>query len=343
MSRPRPRDRRQAFPGRQQRPHAAALEVEAIVLDYIPEGYPRDPHREHRSRPVVQGLGVRRLHFVDGIPLQEVEPLDRVTLAREVTYSVPIVARLPGGVERKVKSITVSVTCLPGPAREGGVREVYCYPLSFVDEAALESLKSLLSEDEKMKYVLVDSPSALSELARGYGLSEKIVSAPRDPISYSDLTDLARSSLPETSFLTASGREDLARSSLPEAVRKLVSEREEVFVEFFNIAEPINIRIHALETLKGVGKKMAKHLLVERERRRFSSFDEVKKVLKVDPVEVLADKILEELECRQEVKYYLFAEPCDPSKPYLGYMDRMWKAYAARSRARSPAGGKPGS
>ncbi|MCE4604201.1 MAG: DUF655 domain-containing protein [Aeropyrum sp.] len=324
MSRPRPRDRRQAFPGRQQRPHAAALEVEAIVLDYIPEGYPRDPHREHRSRPVVQGLGVRRLHFVDGIPLQEVEPLDRVTLAREVTYSVPIVARLPGGVERKVKSITVSVTCLPGPAREGGVREVYCYPLSFVDEAALESLKSLLSEDEKMKYVLVDSPSALSELARGYGLSEKIVSAPRDPISYSDLTDLAR-------------------SSLPEAVRKLVSEREEVFVEFFNIAEPINIRIHALETLKGVGKKMAKHLLVERERRRFSSFDEVKKVLKVDPVEVLADKILEELECRQEVKYYLFAEPCDPSKPYLGYMDRMWKAYAARSRARSPAGGKPGS
>lgn len=321
MSNPRPRDRRQGSLSRHQRPHIAALEVEAIVLDYMPEGNPRDPHRDHRSRPVVQALGVRRLHLVDGIPLQDVEMLDRVTLAREMTYNVPVVARLPGGVERKVRSIVISITCLPGPARERGVREVLCYPLAHADEAAIESLRGILSEDEKVKYVLVDNPAVLSELARGYGLSDKIVSAPRDPITYNDLSDLAR-------------------TTLPDAVKKLVSEREGVFIEFFNIAEPINIRLHALETLKGVGKKMAKHLLLVRERRRFSSFDEIRKILKVDPVEALAEKILEELECRDDVKYYLFAEPCDPSKPFLGYMDRMWKAYA--SRARYGAGGRAG-
>ncbi|GBF08525.1 conserved hypothetical protein [Aeropyrum pernix] len=326
MSRqPRPRDRKPPHQGRPQ-PHIAALEVEAIVLDYIPEGYPRDPHREHRSKPVVQGLGVRRLHLVDGVPLHEVDILERVTLAREVVYSVPIVARLPGGVERRVKSVTVAVTCLPGQAREGGVREIYCYPLSYADQATLEALQQLLGEgDERHRYILVDSPDKLSEVARGHGLSGKIVSAPRDPISYQDLTDVAR-------------------ATLPDAVRKLVREREDFFVEFFNVAEPINIRIHALEALKGVGKKMARHLLLERERRRFTSFEEVKKILKIDPAEALAEKILEEIECRDTVKYYFFVEPCDPSKPYLGYTERMWKAYAARVRARrEAAGGESGS
>lgn len=330
MARPRSGERR---PGRSRPPHIAALEVEAIVLDYIPNGLASDPHREHRSRPVVQALGLRQFHLVDGIPVTEVDLMDRVTLAREVSYEVPIYVRLPTGGVRKARSVSVRLSCIPGSGEEGG-KSIYCYPIEPLDPAVEESLREVLSQ-EKSSYVLVSTPEELARVAEAQGKPGKIISTPRDPITYRDLTNIAR-------------------DTLRDAVRQIVKEREDLFVEFFNVAAPINIRLHAIELLRGVGKKTLKNLLRKREEKPFTSYDEVKRVLKIDPAEAIAERLLREIECgygcdRQgrmpdecdDIKYFLFIEPCDPYKPYLGYLKLMWEARARRGRA-AGAGAKAG-
>ena len=333
MARPRgPERRARGGPGRQPQ-HIAAVEVEAIILDYVPGGIATDPHPEHRSRPVVQAVGLRRLHLVDGIPLTPVDMFEKVTLAREVVYKVPIYVKLPTGGVKKVRTVGVSLACIPGG--EQGERVVYCYPVEPLEPSVEDSLKELLEKEpeggKRSKHVLVSSPDELARVAEEQGKPGKIVCTPQDPINYHDLTDIAK-------------------DNLLEALRRLVREKEDLFVEFFNIAEPINIRMHAIETLRGVGKRTLRNLLWGREQKPFTSFDEIKKILKIDPAEALAERLLLEVECgygcergefgagRQpeegrcaEVKYYLFIEPCDPSKPYFRYLERMWKAMALRS------------
>ena len=114
----------------------------------------------------------------------------------------------------------------------------------------------------------------------------------------------------------------LARSNLEEAVRKIILENEKVFVEFFNIAEPVNIRLHAIELLPGVGKKTMRHILEEREKKPFESFKEIKERTKIDPVKILVERILDEL--RGSEKYYLFVRPVDKQGIYLGYLERIY-------------------
>ncbi|MET1128662.1 MAG: DUF655 domain-containing protein [Thermoproteota archaeon] len=99
----------------------------------------------------------------------------------------------------------------------------------------------------------------------------------------------------------------LARSTLEQVVESIVKRRERVFVEFFNIAAPINIRYHTLELLPGVGRKTVMRILELRERKRFESFEEIKKSVHIDPVKVIVARIVEELKGGQ--KYYLFVKP----------------------------------
>lgn len=114
----------------------------------------------------------------------------------------------------------------------------------------------------------------------------------------------------------------VARTNLEEAVKKIVLENEKYFVEFFNIAEPVNIRLHALELLPGIGKKTMRNILNERELKRFESFQEIRNRTKIDPVKVLVERIISEL--RGEEKYYLFIKPSEKQGIYLGYLERIY-------------------
>ncbi len=298
--------------------HIAALEVEGIVLDIMPDGNPNDPHREHRERPVVQVLGARRLHLLDGVPLSEpIDPLDKVTLARDVIERVEAGKEpQPRGFRRPSRGHMFYLSCLPGYT-ESKEKAMFCYIVEGPSGSAelVETIKKYLEETKKAKYIIVDSVEDLEDVARRQGLPDKIVSVPHSPITYESLTPLAR-------------------ANLADAVRMLLKEKEDLFIEFFRIAQPINVRLHAIETLRGVGKKTLRKFLQERDRGalQLSSYEDVKKHLKIDPVEALAEKILEELSCNEEVKYYLFVEPCDASKPFLGYLERMWKSYIERIR-----------
>ncbi|RLG82932.1 MAG: DUF655 domain-containing protein [Thermoprotei archaeon] len=117
-----------------------------------------------------------------------------------------------------------------------------------------------------------------------------------------------------------------ARGNLEDIVRKIVLENERIFVEFFNKAGPINIRLHSLELLPGVGKKTMKLILEERKKKRFESFNEIQERVKLsDPAKTIVDRVIVEL--RGEDKYYLFVKPprfvLESGAVYLGYLEKL--------------------
>ncbi len=116
----------------------------------------------------------------------------------------------------------------------------------------------------------------------------------------------------------------VARTNLPEAVKRIVIENEKIFVEFFNIAEPVNIKLHTLELLPGIGKKTMRHILEERNKKPFESFEDIKKRAKIDPVKTLVERIISELSGME--KYYLFIKPRDKGL-YLRYLERLYEEF----------------
>ncbi|AEM38041.1 protein of unknown function DUF655 [Pyrolobus fumarii 1A] len=98
-----------------------------------------------------------------------------------------------------------------------------------------------------------------------------------------------------------------ARTKLEEIVPEIIKRKERVFVEFFNVAQPINIRFHTLELLPGIGKKTMMKILDEREREPFKSFEDIKRRVHIDPVKVITERIIRELQ--GEERYYLFVNP----------------------------------
>ena len=173
-----------------------AREDYAIVLDFMPEGNPIDPHPPHRSRPIAQAIGDKYFTLLEFYPK-------------------------------------------PGVSIKQGERVCVSF--------RLRELRN------KVDFV--------------WG----------EPITYDELSGVAR-------------------SYLPEALRKIVQEKEKVFVTFFNIAAPLTIKLHSLELLPGIGKKTMWTLLEERKKRSFESFEDLKERGKIaDPVAVIVDRLLSEL------------------------------------------------
>jgi putative nucleotide binding protein len=98
-----------------------------------------------------------------------------------------------------------------------------------------------------------------------------------------------------------------AQSELDYAVEDLVSANEQRFVDFYNEAQPITLRLHQLNLLPGIGKKLRNTILDERERRPFDSFEDLQARVSGlhNPTEVLVERILEELK-EEDLKYRTF-------------------------------------
>jgi len=99
---------------------------------------------------------------------------------------------------------------------------------------------------------------------------------------------------------------ETGKSELPHAVKSLVEEREQDFIEFFNKAQPMSTRMHALELLPGVGKKHMWEILDERKGDPFKSFDDIKKRVPnlSDPKRAMINRILNEVAGKE--KHNLF-------------------------------------
>jgi len=96
-----------------------------------------------------------------------------------------------------------------------------------------------------------------------------------------------------------------AKAEIESVLEELVKNRESYFVDFFNNAQAITSRMHALELLQGIGKKSMWQIVDEKEKQKFSDFKNIQeRTVIADPVKIIARRIIEEL--TGESKYRLF-------------------------------------
>ena len=104
-----------------------------------------------------------------------------------------------------------------------------------------------------------------------------------------------------------------ARTELEVILKDIAEQEEERFVRFFNEAGPISIRSHRSELLPGVGKKLMKEILAEREKTPFASYKDIQERISSipDPATMIAKRILEEIMETDENKkrYFIFVKP----------------------------------
>lgn len=98
-----------------------------------------------------------------------------------------------------------------------------------------------------------------------------------------------------------------AQSELEHAIRDVVESDQERFVGFYSDAQPITLRLHQLNLLPGIGKKLRNNILEERKRKPFESFDDLEERVSGlhNPKEVLVERILEEIR-EEDLKYRTF-------------------------------------
>lgn len=177
-------------------------EEKAIVLDFLPNGYPFDPRPMHKKTPIAQALG--KEHFI----LLELVPK----------------------------------------------RDVFLQPFE--------------------------------EVYMGEGKRDKI---------HHIIGKIPAEKLTQT-----------AQTELEAIVTDLVDKDELRFVDFFNKADPINIRKHQIELLPGIGKKHMQDILEKRAEKPFESFEDIKNRVKLipDPKKLIIKRVL--LEIRGEDKHKIF-------------------------------------
>jgi len=90
-------------------------------------------------------------------------------------------------------------------------------------------------------------------------------------------------------------------------LEKLVKEDEKRFIRAFNEAKPITTRLHTLDLLPGIGKKLMWAILEERKKGAFSDFEDLMKRVKGlhHPEKIIAKRIEEEI-MDEDVKYKIF-------------------------------------
>jgi putative nucleotide binding protein len=106
------------------------------------------------------------------------------------------------------------------------------------------------------------------------------------------------------------GYEDLtqtAKGELPFIIEKVVKDREQDFVAFFNKSISITPKLHMLHLLPGIGKKLMWEILESRNRKPFENFADISGRIKAlpHPEKMIQARILEELQDK-EIKYHVF-------------------------------------
>ena len=105
-----------------------------------------------------------------------------------------------------------------------------------------------------------------------------------------------------------------AKSELPYAIEEVVTKNEAKFVEFFNESQAVSTRLHRLELLPGIGKKLMWEIIGER-KKKFTSFKDISERIKSlpDAKKLIIKRILLELEGGErrlgKGKYKLFVAP----------------------------------
>jgi len=98
-----------------------------------------------------------------------------------------------------------------------------------------------------------------------------------------------------------------AKAELPYVIEHVVKQDEKKYVDFFNKADSITTRMHQLELLPGVGKKMMWAIIEERKKKPFESFEDIAQRVKgiQRPEKLIVSRIIQEIK-NPQTKYRLF-------------------------------------
>ena len=134
-----------------------------------------------------------------------------------------------------------------------------------------------------------------------------------------------------------------SRIELEYAIKEIISEKEDIYIKFFNEIDSLNIKMHKLELIPGIGKKHTQMILEERKKEPFKDFDDLKKRVPLlgDPVEMLAKRVSLELDTTQvkrgKKKYYMFTQVPSrhPSNRNKKYRNRRRNSRGRRNNNRN--------
>lgn len=100
-----------------------------------------------------------------------------------------------------------------------------------------------------------------------------------------------------------------AKYELEKAVEELVKSREDRIVQFINTCGPLTPRLHALEALPGIGRKLSMRIIEERSKEPFKSFEDIEKRVGIQNIDkIIVKRILDELS-NPNTKHWLFTRP----------------------------------
>ena len=103
--------------------------------------------------------------------------------------------------------------------------------------------------------------------------------------------------------LTSSGR-----AELPAVIEEIIKNDVPRFMDFFNNSQPVTPRMHSMELIPGIGKRLMWQILDQRERVPFDSFNDLQSRTSItDPVKLLGRRVIKELS--EEEKYNIFTRP----------------------------------
>jgi putative nucleotide binding protein len=158
-------------------------------------------------------------------------------------------------------------------------------------------------QKDPLAYALTEAQFQLLELTltdeAGINIVDRVAVDPPDPEAIDSVQEI------EFDDLTSS-----AVSELEYAIEAIIEADDQRFVDFYNDAQPITLRLHQLNLLPGIGKKLRNKILDERKRGPFESFEELSERVGGlhRPREVIAERILEELR-DDDLKYKIFVRP----------------------------------
>ncbi len=98
-----------------------------------------------------------------------------------------------------------------------------------------------------------------------------------------------------------------ARKELPHVIEEVIGKDQTRFVDFFNKAQPLTMRMHQLELLPGLGKKHMWEVINARKGKPFENFEDLKNRVKLipDPKGMVVKRVLSELEGKEKYKLFV--------------------------------------
>jgi putative nucleotide binding protein len=98
-----------------------------------------------------------------------------------------------------------------------------------------------------------------------------------------------------------------AKSELEFVIKDAITKDQKRFINFFNNAQPLSTRMHQLELLPGLGKKHMWQIIEARDEKRFDSFEDIKKRVKLmpDPEKAILKRILLEMDPNEKHKIFV--------------------------------------